>query len=369
MTFNGLKAQSKDGDLFYCIQADPAQNSSPEDQIQSIHEQRRSILKQVSDPDLKLVQENWFLSPEAGECFTSFEDVPSVQASRTFLIQPPCEVDGIHVALQLQFQKGRIQEASPTSSSVDPCSATTQVLIDSQGHTHIRISNILPDTPGGGEQAFSELFEVALKKLDELGANFSHVVRTWLYLRHMERDYDDLNSARRKFFEREGIRVHPASTGIGAGALDPAKDGILSLYAIIPASDSIKVETLHSSTFNEAKEYGAFFSRGMGVHSRQSYLYLSGTAAVDQAGHSVGGECLETQAQRMFENVRGLLSFAGAGPEQVVQMTTYLKDRKDRDTYLQILKGEGLHERPHTLVEGEVCRPELLCEIELIAIV
>lgn len=360
------RARSESGDEVLCLHSGPSARSAGE-QLRFILEEREKALRASLAPGRVPVQETWHLSPEAARSLEAFDDLDGVNPARTFLVQPPCEKDPIHVAVQVVLQEGQVRKPS-SSRRVDPRKVSVQEFIDPAGHRHLRIGNLTPSSSGGGEAPFAELFEEALGILREHGANFSHVVRTWLYLRHMERDYDSLNRVRREFFEREGIVVHPASTGIGAGPVDPDRDGLLSLHAIVPADASLDVHTLHSSSFNEAAEYGAFFSRGMGVKSDALRLYLSGTAAVDEAGNSVGGDSLEAQARRMFENVHGLLSYAGSGPADVLQITSYLKHRDDRDLFLRILEDEGFAGRPHILVEGEVCRPELLCEIELIAV-
>jgi 2-iminobutanoate/2-iminopropanoate deaminase len=48
------------------------------------------------------------------------------------------------------------------------------------------------------------------------GATWKDVVRTTCYLRDIERDYEEFNLIRTKFFEEQGLDVLPASTGIQA---------------------------------------------------------------------------------------------------------------------------------------------------------
>ncbi len=48
------------------------------------------------------------------------------------------------------------------------------------------------------------------------GATWKDVVRTTCYLRDIERDYEQFNLIRTKFFEEQGLEVLPASTGIQA---------------------------------------------------------------------------------------------------------------------------------------------------------
>jgi enamine deaminase RidA (YjgF/YER057c/UK114 family) len=56
------------------------------------------------------------------------------------------------------------------------------------------------------------MFRVAESLLAEAGMSFRNVVRTWIHVRDIDRDYAALNKARREFFGRCGIERRPAST-------------------------------------------------------------------------------------------------------------------------------------------------------------
>jgi enamine deaminase RidA (YjgF/YER057c/UK114 family) len=52
----------------------------------------------------------------------------------------------------------------------------------------------------------------------------------------------------------------------------------------------------------------------------------------------------------------------------VVQVITYLKQRSYLSTFAEIWQKWGLSGLPNSFVEAGVCRPDLLCELEAIAI-
>lgn len=52
-------------------------------------------------------------------------------------------------------------------------------------------------------------------------------------------------------------------------------------------------------------------------------LYLSGTGALDTQGQVVG-EDIETQTVQTFKNIEGILRAAGAGLDQILQMTSFV---------------------------------------------
>lgn len=126
----------------------------------------------------------------------------------------------------------------------------------------------------------------------------------------------------------------------------------------------------------EAYDYDkpSAFSRGMKVkHGNVVTLYISGTASVDEKGESVHIGDLEAQMDRMYHNVTLLLESDGADWHDVVRTTYYLRDI-DRDyeefnvCRCDFYRKVGLAYPPaSTGVEARLCRPELLVEMEAIA--
>jgi enamine deaminase RidA (YjgF/YER057c/UK114 family) len=197
---------------------------------------------------------------------------------------------------------------------------------------------------------------------------FSDVVRTWIHLREMERDYGDLNRARREFFEARGINPVPASTAIAGGPVSEAHDLCLGVYAI-KGERVVERTVMTAPTLNEAGEYGADFVRGMRVEEgNKTALLISGTASIDEAGNTVHIGDLDAQADRMLLNVAALLEGQGATYADIVSAITYLKHPEDAQRLREKFREAGYGGFPNVLVEAAVCRPELLCETEVFAV-
>ena len=224
---------------------------------------------------------------------------------------------------------------------------------------------------GEGEGALAQTrsaFERAEGLLAEAGLDFPDVVRTWLHLRDIDADYDALNEGRRAFFESRGIDPPPASTGIGGGPADPSRALCLGFEARRRSGAAAPV-VMHAATLNEAPEYGADFVRGLRVPDRNATtIHVSGTASVDEAGRTAHPGDFDAQAERMLLNVQTLLEGQGAGFGDIVYAITYLKNRADADRLRAALAAAGFEGFPHALVEAPVCRPDLLCETEAIAL-
>ena len=85
------------------------------------------------------------------------------------------------------------------------------------------------------------------------------------------------------------------------------------------------IRSYYAPTMNEAPSYGADFCRGMTVETRsRRTIYLSGTASIDTAGRVVCMGDIEGQVDRMLLNVRELLAYEGASPDDLVaRITSY----------------------------------------------
>jgi 2-iminobutanoate/2-iminopropanoate deaminase len=128
---------------------------------------------------------------------------------------------------------------------------------------------------------------------------------------------------------------------------------------------------------NEAYDYAkpSSFSRGMRVAlgGGAVMLLISGTASIDEHGATLHAGDVRAQCRRTFQNIAALLASEGASWKHVVRTTCYLRDI-DRD-YAQFneertafYKEQGLDPLPaSTGVQAKLCRPELLVEIEAIA--
>jgi enamine deaminase RidA (YjgF/YER057c/UK114 family) len=67
-------------------------------------------------------------------------------------------------------------------------------------------------------------------------------------------------------------------------------------------------------------------------------------------------------------NVAALLDGQGASFEDVVSAITYLKNPEDAPRLRQKFREAGYDGFPNVLVVAPVCRPELLCETEALAV-
>lgn len=228
---------------------------------------------------------------------------------------------------------------------------------------------------GGGEVQARQMFENARALLEANGSDFSHVVRTWVYLPHILQWYREFNAARTASYERFGVfdepwsGVLPASTGIQGAAPGPAQC-FMDLVAVEAlAGEDLEVRRINNPRQSEATSYGSSFSRAVEVtHAGVSHLYVSGTASINERGETVYAKDLEGQIFRTMTNVGVLLQSSGVGWEDVCIATAFFKTADYIPAFDRVLGTLGVPRFPVVSVVADVCRPELLFELEATAV-
>jgi len=128
---------------------------------------------------------------------------------------------------------------------------------------------------------------------------------------------------------------------------------------------------------NEAYDYDrpSSFSRGLRLDIKGvTILLISGTASVDDAGRSVNVGDFRAQTWRAYQNITALLEAEGATWKDIVRTTCYLRDiERDYAEFNEIrtefFKQQGLDPLPaSTGIQAILCRPDLLIEMEAMAI-
>jgi enamine deaminase RidA (YjgF/YER057c/UK114 family) len=224
---------------------------------------------------------------------------------------------------------------------------------------------------GPGDDAYQQtlgMFGLAEELLRRAGLEFRDVARTWIHMRDIDRDYGALNRARREFFAARGIQPAPASTGIAGGPVPAKHDLCLGLYAVQSGRPPVRT-VMTSPTLNEASEYGADFVRGLRIpEANKVALHVSGTASIDEHGRTVHAGDFDAQADRMLVNLAALLERQGARFADIVHAITYLKHPEDAARLRDKLQGAGFVGFPHAMVAAAICRSDLLCETEALAV-
>jgi len=149
---------------------------------------------------------------------------------------------------------------------------------------------------------------------------------------------------------------------------------IQELLAEVATAPVIKRAITNHEALNEAYDYGSAFSRGMRIDLKGlTILLISGTASIDDQGRTVHPGDLRAQLRRTYDNISKLLASEGATWHDIVRTTCYLRDiERDYQAFneerTRFFKEQGLDPLPaSTGIQAILCRPDLLIEIEAIA--
>jgi 2-iminobutanoate/2-iminopropanoate deaminase len=149
---------------------------------------------------------------------------------------------------------------------------------------------------------------------------------------------------------------------------------VQELLAEVITAPVVKRAITNHSVLNEAYAYGSAFSRGMRIDlNGLTILLISGTASIDDEGRTVHEGDLRAQTRRTFDNISALLASEGATWHDIVRTTCYLRDierdykdfNEERSAFYREQKLDPLP--ASTGIQVILCRPDLLVEIEAIA--
>jgi enamine deaminase RidA (YjgF/YER057c/UK114 family) len=152
---------------------------------------------------------------------------------------------------------------------------------------------------------------------------------------------------------------------------------VQAIEELIEATGIQKRQISAPQVLNEAYDYAkpSSFSRGLRIDGNGfALLLISGTASVDERGRSIHVGDFRAQTRRTFSNITALLAAEGATWKDIVRTTCYLRDiERDYEAFNEertaFYRSQGLDPLPaSTGIQAILCRPELLIEIEAIAV-
>ncbi|MCY2930643.1 MAG: Rid family hydrolase [Planctomycetota bacterium] len=223
----------------------------------------------------------------------------------------------------------------------------------------------------------SSMFENAVHALRSAGFNYSQVIRTWIYLPRILDWYGEFNRVRTELYAAAGFArdagksPFPASPGIQARSIPQGECGmdVLALDTSDPGKAKA-VPILTTPRQGPAFSYGSAFSRGMSltVEDRKT-VFLSGTASIDSRGNTLYPGNAEMQCLETLVDVAALLEGVGGSLRHIAMATLFCKTRDVFAVYRNAMRWLQAPEIPTVYVQADVCRPDLLVEMEAVAFV
>lgn len=216
------------------------------------------------------------------------------------------------------------------------------------------------------------IFNKYLECIRQMGLTLKeHCVRTWIYVADIDVNYEGMVKARNDIFRNQGLTPEThfiASTGIGGFSQTRSASVAIDFLTYPKVKETDKKYLQALDNLNPTHEYGVSFERGtrLTLDGRQTY-FISGTASIDKHGKAMYLGDIQRQTARLLENIGALLHDGGATMHDVKYFYVYLRDASDRDVVEDFIS-KAYPGIPHILLQGKVCRPEWLVEMECVAV-
>jgi enamine deaminase RidA (YjgF/YER057c/UK114 family) len=218
------------------------------------------------------------------------------------------------------------------------------------------------------------IFDKLGEKLTDQGMTFlDNAVRSWVYVRDVDNHYKGLVEERKSYFSSVGLDEksrYLASTGI------EGRNSIVSSLVLVDmlsygGLEPGQIERMDVLThMPRTIDYGVTFERALRVRfGDRSHIYLSGTASIDENGVVLHLGDIVAQTHRAIENIKALFATQGATLADLAYLLVYMRDIKAAEAIQAELRKEVAETVPVLFLEGPVCRPTWLVEIEGVAIV
>jgi enamine deaminase RidA (YjgF/YER057c/UK114 family) len=115
----------------------------------------------------------------------------------------------------------------------------------------------------------------------------------------------------------------------------------------------------------EAFHYYSAFSRGVLIQEPDvSIIQVSGTAAIDERGVSLYLGDIHSQIACTLDKIESLISPEGASLKDICAATIFVKRPEYAEVFHEVAAFRGLKELPYVCVVADICREELLFEMD-----
>ena len=243
------------------------------------------------------------------------------------------------------------------------------------------------DTRKAAEAAFNQVVEI-LRNED---MSLNHIVRQWNYIgnilavRDRFQNYQIFNEVRSEYYHRyRNVPFYPAATGIGMGL-----DGVIIDFCAVKAEESVQIKGLSNPDQINAYEYEQKVLKGtietgkakkqppqferalLLASANDPVLFISGTASI-KGQETIGRGDIAMQTRVTIENIRKLADaerikqISGRGMQCSLNyslLRVYIKYQKDFSIVKKICDDQ-FPLVPTVFIESDICRNDLLTEIE-----
>ena len=131
-------------------------------------------------------------------------------------------------------------------------------------------------------------------------------------------------------------------------------------------AEPIRCSPRQDQSFN----YGSAFSRGMAFNIEgKKTVHISGTASINTAGASTHIGDAECQSLETLMSIAAILAEQGGGLENITSATLFCKNQEAWEAWQRVTRLLQVPDFPKICVLADVCRDDLLVEMESVAVI
>ena len=368
----------------------------------SIEEQAKNCIQQVSDylnsvgySSYQIIKFNFFVKCNNNKV-KSIIDKSIIRIAQDFFVNfipasiiPEAPVDPYDLILEAtilpDLEKNKVAEG--VSNNFHYLTAVTEkgkYIVACGLHFEMEFSDI--------HRQSIAAFEQMQLILDNENLSYNNIVRQWNYIEDIvgntnsNQHYQIFNDVRSAYYNKSIFdNGYPSATGIGMSCA-----GVIIDFIAFEPSAGTEIVAIKSPVQTDAHHYSKqvlaeniqiteqtsttpkFERAKIIINAEQGIVYVSGTAAI-KGELSAQQYNVAQQTLLTFDNINALVSpknLAEHGIPNVKKtepqyFRVYLKNREDFKT-IESIVAKSAGTVPTVVIEADICRPELLVEIEAI---
>lgn len=266
--------------------------------------------------------------------------------------------------------------------------------IESSGYSEYWLAGVEGEEENlteNARNAFTRLLQAFL----HLGIGFNQIYRQWNYVEQIfgiqetegksRQNYQVFNEARAEYYSKyRTVSCFPAATGIGT-----AFNGVTIECMAVESDDDVKTIAISNPKQTNSYKYGQEVLKGepqknckqnqapqferarLMINGGSSRLFVSGTASII-GQETIGIDDVEMQTRVTIANIQSLVSEENLRahyleldvvPDKYACVRVYVKNAEDIPVVKTICSGY-FRNVPVTFVQADICRANLLVEIE-----
>ena len=311
---------------------------------------RRLFVSDVMNQASRIVESGLVSDPSEGPVAVSIVQQPPMTGAKISLL-------AYHLESDKPVRKERLSR--------------NHIVVEKNGLRHLWSTRLCASDDAGdfsAEHQTRQVFDDLIGALKGQGGTLrDDCMRTWIYVKDVDVFYQPMVDSRRELFARHGMNGtshYIASTGIEGACAHQHDLVAMDAYSVLGLAPG-QVSYLNDfERLNLTREYNVTFERGTRVAYRdRAHYFISGTASIDRHGEVVHKGDVMRQLDRALGNVDALLAAGDASLKDMKYLIVYLRDPTDHARVASYLDTH-FADLPVFIVEGAVCRPEWLIEVE-----